>query len=228
MTPRQARVALGGFLFLAVGVTGNALFLQGAMPVVDGAGRKGALPPNPEPSQSATAGQASKRVGLVKTRPANAEIEPPPDEADIEAVRSIQRELKRQGYGPLVADGTMRPEARAAVMAFEHEHGLPLTGQATQALMKRLVFGSSTTAETIGARQVRSPHAEVIVKEVQRRLAARGYRPGAVDGRLSAETVAAIRVFETDQGLAARGRISAELFARLQDDDGATGRQKGR
>jgi peptidoglycan hydrolase-like protein with peptidoglycan-binding domain len=230
MTPRQARVALGGFLFLAVGVTGNALFLQGAVPN-NGAARKGAVGPRPELSAQRAAPAAvdgSKRVALTNARATDAEIEPPPDEADIEAVRSIQRELLRRGYGPLVADGIMRPEARAAVMAFEHEHRLPLTGEATQALMKRLVFGISTTADKAGAREVRSPLAEAIVKDVQRRLVARGYRPGAVDGRLSAETVAAIRVFETDQGLAARGRISAEVLARLQHGDAAARRQKGR
>src|SRR5262245_4817338 len=31
MTPRQARVALGGFFLLAIGVTTNALYLQGAV-----------------------------------------------------------------------------------------------------------------------------------------------------------------------------------------------------
>jgi peptidoglycan hydrolase-like protein with peptidoglycan-binding domain len=228
MTPRQARVALGGFLFLAVGVTGNALFLQGAMPV-NGAARKAAVASNvqqPVRRGAAPAGGRSERGTLLKARPADTGPEPPPDEADIEAVRSIQRELKRQGYGPLVADGIVRPEARAAIMAFEHEHRLPLTGEATQALMKRLVFGIATSGETAAAREVRSPHAEAIVKEVQRRLAARGYRPGPIDGRLSAETVAAIRVFETDQGLAPKGRISAEVFMRLQDSDAAGRRQK--
>src|SRR5262245_23066851 len=137
MTPRQARVALGGFLFLAVGVIGNALFLQGAVPL-NGAARKAVVPSKPVPVQPviASAAEGPKRAALGKARPATADIEPPPDEADTEAVRSIQRELKRRGYGPLVADGIMRPEARAAVMAFEHEHRLPLTGEATQALMR--------------------------------------------------------------------------------------------
>jgi peptidoglycan hydrolase-like protein with peptidoglycan-binding domain len=224
MTPRQARVALGGFLILAVGVTGNALLLQGAVPL-NGAARKGAVAVRTVPVQPVTAPAAEEPK---RAPPAAADIEPPPDEADTEAVRGIQRELKRRGYGPLVADGIMRPEARAAVMAFEHEHRLPLTGEATQALMKRLVFGTSGADETAGAREVRSPHAEAIVKEVQRLLAGRGYRPGAVDGRLRPETVAAIRVFETDQGLAPKGRISAEILTRLQDGSSGARRQKGR
>ena len=53
---------------------------------------------------------------------------------------------------------------------------------------------------------------------VQRLLAAKGYRPGAIDGRLNPETVEAIRSFEQAQGLVpAKGRISAEVYVRLQD-----------
>jgi len=233
MTPRQARVALGAFLLLATGVTGNALFLQGAA-LLDGAARKGGVapkphPPPPQPTPAAPA-DGPKRAALVKPDAAGAEtdLEVPPDEADIEAVRSIQRELKRRGYGPLIADGIMRPAARAAVLAFEHEHRLPLTGEATQALLKHLVFGIPAATRTAGAPEVQSPHAEALVKDVQRLLASRGYRPGAIDGRLSPETVKAIRVFETDQGLEPKGRITAQIVTRLQDGTSARKRPKGR
>ena len=43
MTPRQARVALGAFVLLATGVTGNALYLQGSPD------RVAAKPPAPPP-----------------------------------------------------------------------------------------------------------------------------------------------------------------------------------
>jgi hypothetical protein len=239
MTPRQARVALGAFLLLAIGVTGNALFLQSAP--ADGGARKGRPAPKAAPPpKRAPAGQADapKRTALAKAAPepgadpgpSGGEINlvVPPDEADVEAVRSIQRELERRGYGPIVADGIMRPAARAAVMAFEHEHRLPLTGEATQALLKHLVFGVSPGAEREGPPEVHSPHARVLVKDVQRLLAARGYRPGAIDGRLSAETVKAIRVFEADQDLEPKGRISAPIVARLQDSRTARKRSKER
>src|SRR5689334_6847957 len=44
MTPRQARVALGAFVLLAAGVTGNALYLQGSPD------RVAAKPPAPPPA----------------------------------------------------------------------------------------------------------------------------------------------------------------------------------
>jgi hypothetical protein len=239
MTPRQARVALGAFLLLATGVTGNALYLQGAA-VDGGAARKGRLAPKSDPPpHRAPAGPAEdlksgpKRTTLLKPGPnpgravAETNLMVPPDEADVEAVRSIQRELERRGFGPIVADGVMRPAARAAIMAFEHEHRLPLTGEATQALLKRLVFGVPPAAQTDGPPEVLSPHARALIRDVQRLLEARGYRPGAIDGRLSGETVKAIRMFETDQGLEPKGRISAHVVTRLQDSRSAGKRTRG-
>ena len=52
---------------------------------------------------------------------------------------------------------------------------------------------------------------------MQQWLAALGYQPGRIDGRPGEETVEAIRDFEMDKGLVPRGRVSAELVARLSE-----------
>jgi len=278
MTPRQARVALGAFVLLAAGVTGNALYLQGSPDRV--VARPAAAPPpaRAEPQRpparpaEAKAGKASHQTAAAQptTQPKPAEPKaadskipepeaagPPRDaeaarnaqalkvrtvrvatvgdapspveptaSADAETVRSVQAELNRRGYGPVAADGIMRPAARAAVMAFEHEHRLPLTGEATQELLKQLLFGAPPAAGPAGPPDVRSSQAQAVIKDVQRQLAARGYRPGAADGRLSAETVAAIRTFEADQGLVPKGRISAVLLDRLENGMAGGGRHR--
>jgi len=120
----------------------------------------------------------------------------------------------------------MHPTVRAAVMAFEHEQRLPLTGEPTQELLKLLLFGAPLPAGAAGSPEVRSPQAKALVSDVQRQLAARGYRPGTADGRLSAETVAAIRTFEADQGLVPKGRISAAVLERLESGMGGGGRHR--
>jgi|GEM_PF-694085 peptidoglycan hydrolase-like protein with peptidoglycan-binding domain len=287
MTPRQARVAMGAFVLLAAGVTGNALYLQGSpdrvatkppasppavrsepqrppgRPTEAKAGRGSqqstGLPPAPTAQSKAA---DSRTAGSKATEPRSAEPEAdtpqdaetprsaqslkvrtvrvatvgevPPVEAspnasasaDTETVRAVQAELNRRGYGPLAADGVMRPAARAAVMAFEHEHRLPLTGEASQELLKQILFGAAPAAGAAGPPEVRSPQAQGVVRDVQRQLAARGYRPGAADGRLSAETIAAIRTFEADQGLVPKGRISAVLLDRLESGMAGGGRHR--
>jgi peptidoglycan hydrolase-like protein with peptidoglycan-binding domain len=247
MTPRQARVALGGFFLLAIGVTTNALYLQGA---VSGATEKTAAAVRPEPRhpapKSAKTAKAPEKTAAADTpqsppqsAPKSAPKTPQAvkvrmvrvatvgetrtDEADADTVRAVQEELNRQGYGLIEADGVMRQPTRAAIMAFEHDHRLSLTGEASQTLLKQLVFGTPET-EGAGEVEVRSPHAEAIVKQIQQSLIARGYRAGAVDGQMSAETTAALRTFETDQGLVPKGRISAVVLERLQTGISAGGK----
>ncbi|HIJ93615.1 MAG TPA: SUMF1/EgtB/PvdO family nonheme iron enzyme [Rhodospirillales bacterium] len=57
--------------------------------------------------------------------------------------------------------------------------------------------------------------AEALVAAVQRELAAHGYKPGAVDGRLGANTKAAIENFQRRQGRAVDGRATETLLASL-------------
>src|SRR5262245_49180643 len=224
MTPRQAQVALACFVLLATGVTYNALYMQG-----DAAeGRKVASEASARPEDRARRGQtakpappptdANKRTAL-KPNASKSDIVTGalPDEAGADTIRGIQRELGQRGFGPVTSDGVMRPVTRAAIMAYEYDNRLPLTGEATEALLSRLLLGAPPS-EVAGAREVRSAHAEEVIRQVQRQLAAKGYRPGAIDGRLSTETVEAIRSFEQTQGISpAKGRVSAEVYVRLQD-----------
>ena len=212
MTPRQARVALVTFMAMATGVAYNALYLQdGTAPGRRVAGD--AVRRETPPSGTVRVGQAAARSAKMPDAP-----KAPAREASVETVRGIQRELNRRGYGPIANDGTVRPITRAAIISFEQDNRLPLTGEATEALLARLVLGPSATdgATAAAAGQVQSPHAEETIRQVQRLLAANGYRPGPADGRLGADTVEALRAFEKDQGLAVKGRVSAEVLARLQ------------
>ena len=56
------------------------------------------------------------------------------------------------------------------------------------------------------------------VRRAQTALAARGYDVGPVDGIIGPRTGAAIRAFQSDQGLAPDGRVTAGLVERLEGD----------
>jgi peptidoglycan hydrolase-like protein with peptidoglycan-binding domain len=164
--------------------------------------------------------QPTKRLAMAKAETPKTNDRPGSGEAGAETVKAIQRELDQRGYGPIAADGVMRPVTRAAILSWEYDHKLPLTGEATEALLTRLVLGAPANDVTSGGREVQSPQAEATIKQVQRLLSANGYRPGPADGRLGSDTVEAIRAFEQDQGLTAKGRVSAEVLARLQASAG--------
>ena len=207
MTPQHARIAYAVFALVAGGVTYNALFRQ------DATNRKfgeETSSPSSAPARKERAEPPAKRTSAVDLGDAT-------DAASRDTVRAIQRELKKRGSTAVPIDGVLRPVTRAAIMAFEHDSGLPLTGEANEDQLKRIIMGAAAVPAAGKAGEVRSPHAEAVIKSVQRHLGERGYRPGANDGRLSAQTVAAIRQFETDQGMRASARISAELLSRLQE-----------
>ena len=234
MTPGQARIALSSFLLVSAGVTINALFLQ-AKPAtatrtaVERDAHRGAPDRGRKATETADAGRSGRvdatgeerALRIARFAPDAARIDPPPPapdrEADAETVRAIQRELKLRGYGPLGSDGAINLATRAAIMAYEHDQGVALTGEASERLLRRILFGAVETPGTAsgGAGKIKSASAEQVVRSVQQWLVAQGYQPGRTDGRLSEDTIKAIREFEVEKGLVPRGRISAEIVTRL-------------
>jgi peptidoglycan hydrolase-like protein with peptidoglycan-binding domain len=136
----------------------------------------------------------------------------PHDAADL--TRAVQRELQVRGYETGGVDGVAGLMTRAAIMGFEYDHGLALSGAPSQELLKRILLGGDTRAKPIGSKG-QSAEARDVIREVQSSLAKLGYRPGRPDGELSPATMRAIREFEIDQALPESGRVSGPLVARL-------------
>lgn len=241
MTPGQARVALLSFLLVTAGVAFNALHLQTKpataaratverppiRPVLD-RGRKTAEVNDAGLTALIEANAEPRPLRIARFAPDTSKIDPAPagpdPEADAETIRAIQRELKLRGYGPIAGDGSMGIATRAAIMAFEHDQGLALSGEASEWLLRRILLGgvegpgaTGNGSAGAGAGKVRSVQAEQVIRTVQQWLAGLGYQPGRADGRLGEDTVKAIRDFEMDRGLVPRGRVSAELVTRLSE-----------
>jgi peptidoglycan hydrolase-like protein with peptidoglycan-binding domain len=71
--------------------------------------------------------------------------------------------------------------------------------------------GSSTDPMTRGSMAGKSEH----VKAVQQALKDKGHDPGAVDGKMGPKTQAALRDFQSKEGLKASGRLDADTMAKL-------------
>lgn len=128
--------------------------------------------------------------------------------------RTVQRELQARGYDTGGTDGVAGVVTRAAIVGFEFDHGLALTGKPSQALLKVILLGNDATSAK-QARGAQSAEATTLIKSVQQSLAERGYNPGIASGQLTPATVRAIREFEVDQSLPESGRPSGLLVARL-------------
>lgn len=53
-------------------------------------------------------------------------------------VAAVQSALSRAAYGPLRPDGQFGPQTRDAIMRFQRDHGLPQTGEISDALLVEL------------------------------------------------------------------------------------------
>jgi peptidoglycan hydrolase-like protein with peptidoglycan-binding domain len=97
--------------------------------------RNWGLPTRGEPSAALLATLAtSPDVAVAKT----ARAEPDPVEAPDPRLAEVQGALSRAAYGPLNVDGLPGPQTRDAIMRFQLDEGLPVTGKLDDALVKKL------------------------------------------------------------------------------------------
>lgn len=162
-----------------------------------------------KPDLTGEAGAAAVRVAPPKSG-----IEPSANSAEI--TRGIQRELNQRGYEAGQPDGVAGLVTRAAIMAYEHDYGLPLTATASQELLSRIVLGSSAPQpQRADPKAVPGAEADAVLRTVKTQLAALGYTTGKADAGLDERTARAIREFEIDQKLAESGRVSGPMMSRL-------------
>lgn len=234
MTPLRIRLFIVAFLGLATAISVNALYFQEAPQLAAGGSRE-ALPEtpalNPEQDNSGTATAALPKSALGASDPVGATVQalqnrlkpadawpvrqpPAPEPVSERVVQGIQRELARRGYDPGEANGRVDIETRSAIIAYEFDEGMPLTGQPSEAIFKSLLF---RLGEAIGVERAeeRFERRRALVTEVQDMLARMGYGAPARDGRLDDRTRQAIEKFESDRKLVASGRLTPRVLLEM-------------
>ena len=215
MNLRWMRLGMFSFLLLTAAFAVNLLMFQ----PLDG--RKTAKRGAPQTLPVAENEKSEVATGSVVILNAKPEINAKSEAAasatkateSPDTVRAVQRELQARGYETGTADGMPGLVTRAAIMAYQADHGLTLTGSASDTLLQHILMGAAAgTSKKPGAPAV---EAVQMIRTVQQSLAALGYQPGNVDGHMGDQTVRALREFEVDQGLPETGRISGQLVARL-------------
>ena len=215
-----ARLVFLGFLGLTGSIIYNALYLQGTHSHTDGvtAGRQSSADAPP--------------VDMAKLPPASTDL--PAISADQKGttliVKAVQRELAARGFDTGPVDGKPSDKTRTAISAYQKEHGLPVTGTASDELLRHILLGESapaggTTGSVTGEPVSAQSHDVSRVKAVQQVLADLGYSPGPVDGAMGDATSGAISAFQHDRKIPETGHITPELLGELER---VTGRAPGK
>ncbi len=200
MEPQQARFTFLVFLSFTAAIVFNALFLQ-----KDTGFRALENPVRPDLAELASLpAEGHRQARQVEGH---------------ELLRAVRRELARLNYFPgsnaSRLDGRVDAMTMGAIMAYQYDHGLPVTGLVSNDLFKRLLFGVGKTADGRGKRPVFTRETRQLVAEIQGILSAKGYYDGKIDGLFAGQTSGAVRRFERDRGLPVTGRISGLLVQEL-------------
>jgi peptidoglycan hydrolase-like protein with peptidoglycan-binding domain len=224
MLPNRVTVQLLAFLTLAGGVAANVFFMQSSGRGVVTAQVSASDAWNIAAIEAAEFGDTGsighparepispkKGLDLSALGAAGASAK---STSQTEVTRAVQRELQIRGYETGARDGVAGVMTRGAILAFEHDHGLPLTARPSQELLKAIILGEGGKR---GAKSAKPETAEAqdVIRSVQRSLLKLGYKAGSANGRMTPETARAIRAFEGDQALNETGRISGPLISRL-------------
>ena len=169
-------------------------------------------PPTTTPSQSTT----TPKTPAV-TVPTQA-LKPGDKSAQV---KLLQRALETLGYLSGTVDGAYGPATEAAVKSFQSIAGLTadgIAGPKTLAALKQASPASATTSPSSfdAPTSTLAPGdtgTQVVV--LQRELSGLGYSVGTIDGTYGSKTVAAVKAFQTANGLAADGIVGSKTLSAL-------------
>ena len=209
MEPFQARIAFLSFIVLSGVIVVNAIYLQqgrhgvpvtsvdtGGQPAETGGKKTGKIPP---PRQFDRAPLHTQSFSETSPR----------------LVRAVQRELKLRGYDPGTVNGNPGVLTYGAILAYEVDQKIPLTGRADNKLLQHILLGAVPVLPGRSVQKAPSARAGALIRAVQKILAEQGYAPGKIDGKLSESTRLAISEFERDRELPVSGRISGKLVREI-------------
>ena len=199
MTRLQARLSLFAVAAIFIATASNALFLQDHARLLNSS--------LPSTAVSLTQLPANKASPDTASAPDLLEQDPKAPRLHV----ALQRELARRGYSIHLQ---ARPNGlRLAILAYEFDNGLPLTGDPTEDLLKRVLFDGNQ-----GPRGSFTDRAELntkLVMEAQRMLAGLGFFRGTFSGRMDVWTSNAIRDFERHRGIPLSGRLTDQTLLEL-------------
>jgi peptidoglycan hydrolase-like protein with peptidoglycan-binding domain len=124
---------------------------------------------------------------------------------------ALQRELAKHGYAEQVR--AAQNGLRLAVLAYEFDNGLALTGEPAETLLKRLLFDLNQAPKGVFADRAEAN--SQLVMEVQKTLLGLGFFRGALSGRMDGWTEGAVKDFERHRGLLPAGRLTEAALLEL-------------
>ena len=216
MTPTRARMTIFAVLAIFLATATNALFLQDRS--------HSRMGMRDEPSSAVSITQfpvaapvsAPKQTAPLPQRAAeqrqSAEKTPAPPESGPRLQSAIRRELARKGYH-LAASGKPGEILNPDILTYEYDAGLPLTGQFSEAILKRLIFDLNPAPR--GPFADRAEADPKLVLETQKMLLELGFFSGSLSGRVDVWTSKATQAFQKHRSIPVTARLDETTLLEL-------------
>ena len=127
-------------------------------------------------------------------------------------VAALQIGLRANGFAPGPVDGVAGPQTRKATLAFQRKKGLHCDGTLDRATQRAL---GARGRPLLGQRQLAIGAVGWDVAVLEFRLRRLGLAPGALDGRFTASTAAALSRYQSRRGLDPDGIAGPHTYRAL-------------
>jgi len=130
-------------------------------------------------------------------------------------VKDLQAALTELGFKPGEPDGIFGVYTESAVRAFQSWAQVQADGIVGPITWEKLDLADKSDPE------LQAGSEGVAVRGLQRMLINRGFEPGEIDGRFGPKTDAAVRAYQSDQGLDVDGIVGPKTWDALREVDAA-------
>jgi hypothetical protein len=175
---------------------------------------RSARPASPEQPRQTRAGRPRSETAREERATPRRRASPEPPRREV--VRAIQRELSHRDYPIDRRDGDVDLSTRLAILLYEYDSQLTLTGRPSEVLLEQILFGPFRGA---GAEPpvTRFETDRELVANVQRVLSRLGFANLESTGQLGPDTRSALREFAHFRDLRPDGRLTPRLLLELAD-----------
>jgi peptidoglycan hydrolase-like protein with peptidoglycan-binding domain len=132
-----------------------------------------------------------------------------------ELISQIQTELNRLGYSAGPADGAFGPSTRRAIVTYQSDMNMRVTGEASENLLADLRNTSRNNAS--GDQNTGAMADAELIQQIEDELTRLGWDVGTPDGEWGGKSRNAAREFQSKIGVPVDGKADEELLAQLQN-----------
>lgn len=172
------------------------------------------VPPGDADREPAARQTAERQPPVENITPRAADTRALPPE---EVIRAIQRELAYRNYAIDRRDGELDVATRLAILNYQYDAGMTLTGRPSEDVLENILFGPFQAAPDDDRRIARIEADGALVARLQTLLSRLGFANLPRSGQLGADTRRALREFAAFRDLQPGGRLTPRLLLELAD-----------